>query len=284
MRNHARMQSIMLLLIGLLAAGSPAQTVREVPDGVEHAPVNTTCPVTTDEEVDPRFVLDYEGQQIGFCCKKCLTKFRQDPAAYLSALAGLTATQPGGLQPPGTDQIARGESEVAGSAAHAIHEAEPDHGESGHDHEHGVNEATLLDWLGKFHPPATHLPIGLLAGAVVAELGMILSRRVWFRHAAGFCLSLATVGAVVTATLGWLAGGFVLWDADWVQATHRWLGTGTAVMSVITLASFARMVRHSGVGRDVLWYRACLFFTASLIGAAGFFGGALVFGINHYAW
>jgi hypothetical protein len=27
-----------------------------------------------------------------------------------------------------------------------------------------------------------------------------------------------------------------------------------------------------------------LFLTAGLVGATGFFGGALVYGINHYAW
>jgi YHS domain-containing protein len=28
----------------------------------------------------------HEGQQIKFCCKKCLPKFEKDPAAYLSKL------------------------------------------------------------------------------------------------------------------------------------------------------------------------------------------------------
>lgn len=75
----------------------------------------------------------------------------------------------------------------------------------------------------------------------------------------------------------------MLTNDDWVQTTHRWLGTGTVFMTLLTLALLARASRAS-VPSGRLRFRLALFATAGLVGVTGFFGGALVYGINHYAW
>jgi YHS domain-containing protein len=36
-------------------------------------------------------MVDYKGQQVGFCCKSCIGDFEKDPAKYL---AKLKAAQP----------------------------------------------------------------------------------------------------------------------------------------------------------------------------------------------
>lgn len=272
-----------LLMLAVLVTPAWAQSSPPEQSGGDDGPVNATCLVTTDEAVDPRFTAVYEGKTIGFCCRKCLTKFQADPTAYVTNLPASfsPAAQDAGDPHEHADHDEGHEhADVAppASANAGTHEAE-------HEHSHeSEGRSTLAVWIGKFHPPATHVPIGLLIGAAVAEIGMIVTRKEWFRHAAGFCLALGTLGALGAATLGWFNGGVALWDSDWVQATHRWLGTGTAALSVVTLVFYLRMTRAKSGSHPAFWYRASLFITTSLVGAAGFFGGALVYGINHYAW
>jgi hypothetical protein len=48
-----------------------------------------TC-IVTDNALDsmgPPITLVHEGQEVKFCCKPCVGKFRKDPAKYLSKLA-----------------------------------------------------------------------------------------------------------------------------------------------------------------------------------------------------
>lgn len=274
-----------LVMLAVLAAPARAQSSPPDQPGGDDGPVNAMCPVTTDEPVDSRFTVQYEGHAIGFCCRKCLTKFQADPAAYVANLPVSFAPAAQDTKDPHEhtdhDESHEHADEATPASANAgTHETE-------HDHEHShesEGRSKLAVWIGKLHPPATHVPIGLLIGAAVAEIGMIFTRKEWFRHAAGFCLVLGTLGALGAATLGWFNGGVALWDSDWVQATHRWLGTGTAVLSLVTLVFYLRMSRAKSGSPPAFWYRACLFLTTSLVGAAGFFGGALVYGINHYAW
>lgn len=270
--------------------------------GVGGGPVNTICPVTTDEEVDPRFTVVYEGVTVGLCCRKCRTKFEQDPSAYVANL-------PVSFSQTGTSQDHRKEPtdghEHTSGDEHALHDsgdegdvprgdAEVQHqdevpgldeGGDGHDHAHSHDNASrsqLAVWIGKLHPPATHLPIGLLIGAVVAEFGLIATGREMFRHAMTFCLVLAGLGAIAASLLGWFNGGVVLWDNDWVQATHRWLGTASAVMAVVAAILALHATGAAQKRRGAL--RVVLLIAASLVGATGFFGGALVYGLGHYAW
>ena len=293
------LQLLVLLWGAVLYQPAWAQTSSPEPTGEGAVPVNTMCPVMVDERIDPRFTAEYEGATIGFCCRKCLTRFEQEPAAYVANLP-VSFNQEHAAQDHHA-HVAHERTESSG-----VDREEHDHDQSDadsltsngtvgehtdaaneHDHAHShdtESRARLAVWIGKFHPPATHLPIGLLVGAAIAELGMIATKRQFFRHAAGFWLVVAAFGAVAAATLGWFNGGFVLWDNDWVQATHRWLGTGAAAMTLVTVASFTRTLGAQPSGRTVFVYHVCVFMTTSLVSVAGFFGGALVYGINHYAW
>ena len=289
-------------ILAVLPHASRAQSPSPDSAGEGVGPVNVMCPVITDEPVDPRFTTEYDGVTVGLCCRKCLTKFEADPTAYINDIAEFSTV--------GLDDHTAHVNASRLDDQHADHDHDPpaeegtSHQESeGHQHredssmssstsqDNGHDHATdhdsgpkLTTWIGKLHQPATHLPIGLLIGAAIAEIGMIFTRKEWFRHAAGFCLALGTLGALGAATLGWFNGGVALWDSDWVQATHRWLGTGTAALSLVTLVFYLQMSRAKSGSPPAFWYRASLFFTTSLVGAAGFFGGALVYGISHYAW
>ena len=248
-------------------------------------PINAMCPVTTDEEIDPMFTIEYQGQTIGFCCKKCRTRFDKDPEAYLAELPMLQnaalVTQP--------ESSTHDETEPD-EHAHEHQDGADDHDETEpHDHAtgHGQSKsglAKLISWLGKFHPPTTHIPIGMLIGAALGEGLYILTKRDFFGNAGTFCVVVAAFGAIGAVTLGWFNGGFALVDDEWVQTVHRWLGTSTALATLLTSAMLIRCSQPGAKPNARLWYRISLFTAAGLVGATGFFGGALVYGLNHYAW
>jgi len=136
-------------------------------------------------------------------------------------------------------------------------------------------------WLGKFHPPATHFPVALLASAAFAELLLLRAPGQLPYHAVRFCVWVGGAGAVVTALLGWFFAGFRFVDDEWVMTAHRWFGTGTALWAVLTLFLCERAYRGA---RSRRLFRVALFGGAALVTATGFLGGSLVYGLDHYAW
>ncbi|QNN21791.1 hypothetical protein HED60_05725 [Planctomycetales bacterium ZRK34] len=159
--------------------------------------------------------------------------------------------------------------------------------ETDHDHVHDHGPASessfgrLINWLGKLHPMAVHFPIALLIAAAVAELLGMFTGRLWFSEATVLMVWFATITAVSAALLGWIFGGFRWGDEDWLMTSHRWVGTVTAAWSLVVLALLVQ-----GQRRKVAFsaYRAALFTGAALVGATGFLGGAMVWGLDHLAW
>jgi uncharacterized membrane protein/YHS domain-containing protein len=296
--------------IGVLLLGTNALAQADHDDGHEHEPapqaqeqaqpsdgiINTTCPVTTDEEVDPAFTIEYKGQTVGFCCRKCRTRFDEDPEAYLAELPMLQtvsmSTQDSDHDEGEAHEHDEGPAGDHDDGASGDHDeaagAEHDDGEE-HDHATGHGQektglAKLIPWLGKFHPPTTHIPIGMLIGAALAEGLYILTKRDLFRNAGTFCVVLAGFGALAAVTLGWFNGGFTLTDDQWTQTVHRWLGTSTALLTVLTVALLIRTSKAGAKPSSRFAYRVSLFVSAGMVGATGFFGGVIVYGLNHYAW
>ena len=135
----------------------------------------------------------------------------------------------------------------------------------------------LIAWLGNFHPPMVHFPIAMLVGAALAEILLMSTGREIFQHAARFCVWIGALSAVPTAMLGWFFGGFQVTDDEWIMTAHRWLGTVTVVWAIVLLAICERRGARGS-------YRLVVFTGAALAMATGFFGGAMVYGLDHYAW
>ncbi len=275
-----------ILAIGVLVLSASAWA--QAPSSTEI--INTMCPVTTDEEIDPMFTAEYMGQTVGLCCRKCRTRFEENPEAYLAELPMLQAVStaaPSGASSGNDSQPAAHDDSEPHEHAETTNEEHDD----SEDHDHAVDHAKgksgfakLIAWLGKFHPPATHLPIGMLIGAALAEGLFILTKHELFRSAGTFCVALASLGALAAVTLGWFNGGFVLVDDQWVQTVHRWLGTSTTALTLVTAALLVRASKNPSQDSARFAYRVSLFAAATMVGATGFFGGALVYGLNHYAW
>lgn len=282
------------------------------PSGYSDTLTNSMCPVLPDEAVDPEVFTTYRDKQVCFCCPKCRRTFLEDPEKYLSNLP-----QFGGSENAALDLGARGALTV--DAGHSHSEANDKHAEaeepgherheheggdddareesqaesglesSGHQHDHatGHGEAEGLDrfvrFVGKFHPVVIHFPIALLLGAALAELIAQFCRPIAFGEIGHFCLWLGALGAIVAAPLGWAAAAHARYPADLVQSLwwHRWMGTITAVLAVITVV-VAEVARKKPVGRLTKVYRILIFLIAGLVSVTGHFGATLIYGAGYF--
>jgi len=179
------------------------------------------------------------------------------------------------------------------NGSYTVHGAEPfapweeaiaperGHGEEENDVVPGSFGEKLLTWVGRFHLPAVHFPLALLATAALAELFLMITGGSCFDAVSRFCLMAGAATAIVAALLGWLHGGFRWTDDSWILATHRWLGTATAVVALLVMA-LGNVSRRSA--KFQVCFRLALFAAAASVMLTGFFGGALVFGLDHYSW
>jgi mono/diheme cytochrome c family protein/uncharacterized membrane protein len=139
----------------------------------------------------------------------------------------------------------------------------------------------ILQLLGKLHVLVIHFPIALIAAAAIAESVWIFQKRAGMSPAVRFCVLLGAAGAIVAAVLGWIHasyGGFGAESGHDLQL-HRWLGTAATLGAV--LAAVASEL-DTFVGRRSLLFRGVLFASAAVVGAAGHFGGMLVYGSDFF--
>ena len=136
----------------------------------------------------------------------------------------------------------------------------------------------LLDWFGRFHPIIVHFPIAFFPAALFTAI--VGRRRPAFSAPVQFLVVAGGVIAPISALLGWLNGGWTLWDADPLLAVHRWLGTGIGVGGLLlAIWAWKRPWEDRGGGMIL-----GLTLMTIAIAAQGWFGGALVHGAEHLNW
>jgi uncharacterized membrane protein len=138
--------------------------------------------------------------------------------------------------------------------------------------------ARLLDWLGRFHPMLVHFPIAFIPAALFTAI--VGRRRPGFAKPVQFLVVTAGVTAPFAMLSGWLSGGFELGLDDWMMQSHRWLGTGIGV-GAFALGVFALKRPEQDRGSGMIVGLSIL--TAAIL-VQGWFGGALVHGIDHLNW
>lgn len=243
---------------------------------------NDYCPVMLDEFTDPSYYVDHNGRRVYLCCQTCMFKFRRNPDLYIARLALMDAGLDASIivDPSEKDDDAgstdeqrdRGEGQEAGreSAPRAVQ----------------ATRSRVIVWLGKFHPALVHFPIALLSAGALAELLYLRTRRSMWRAAGAYCAVLGGLGAIVAAALGWASAGFTLVDKDTIRLIHRWLGTGVAVVAVAAMGTVSLTDGSDADGKpDAKLKPRVLVLLAGLSAmAAGFFGGAIVWGLDHYGF
>lgn len=138
--------------------------------------------------------------------------------------------------------------------------------------------ARLLDWLGRLHPIIVHFPIAFFPAALFTAI--VGRRRPAYAKPVQFLVVAGGIIAPIAAILGWFDGGFTLATDDWMLSSHRWLGTGIGV-GALALAIWAIRKPEEDRGSGMILGLGLM--TVAIV-IQGWFGGALVHGIEHMNW
>jgi len=236
--------------------------------------VNQYCPVTPDELAESYITTEYNGQTIGFCCKRCLRKFNAAPETYLANL-------------PLENADAQNVNNVSGLAHEENHDQNVTAGQDQPDeHDHSTDhadsdESPVLVFLGKLHVLSVHLPIALLPIAAILEILGITFRSQPIKFAARTNFVLGALSAIVAATLGWIAASQSHYPGDLINILtwHRWLGVSVASIGLVGLLGMLAMRKSETWG--VFIYRSAIFVLLVLVPVAAHFGGSLIYGKDY---
>jgi len=132
-------------------------------------------------------------------------------------------------------------------------------------------------FVGKLHILTIHFPIALLVAAAAAESWATVRRRVQPLEVVRFCLWLGAAAAVASAGLGWLHAHYMDEESEQLLLIHRWIGTAVGVLAPLVAAMAERDARQGARRTLIRWSIIGL---GLLVGAAGHFGGLLVYGAN----
>jgi uncharacterized membrane protein len=127
----------------------------------------------------------------------------------------------------------------------------------------------MLQFLGRLHILALHLPIGFLILSFLLELAARHSSPA-LRPAVGFSLFWGMVSAVVAAGLGYLLSLDGNYDSD-LLGWHKWLGIGTAGLSVVLYFLHKKAAAQRA-------YLPLFVLTMLVLAGTGHLGGSLTHG------
>jgi uncharacterized membrane protein len=136
----------------------------------------------------------------------------------------------------------------------------------------------LLDWLGRTHPVIVHFPIAFFPAALFTAV--VGRRRPAFAAPVQFLVVAGGIIAPIAAIFGWFNGGFSLSDSDPLMMFHRWLGTA---IGIFALALGIWAWRRPDKDRSAGMIAALAVITAAIV-VQGWYGGAMVHGMDHMNW
>lgn len=134
------------------------------------------------------------------------------------------------------------------------------------------------DWLGRLHPIVIHFPLAFFPAALFTAV--VGRRRPAYARPVQFLVVAGGLIAPVAMVLGWLTGGLTLTDTDPLLRVHRWLGTAIG-LSGLALAIWAWRRPEDDCRPGMVVALAGI--TAAIV-VQGWFGGAMVHGIDHMDW
>ena len=134
----------------------------------------------------------------------------------------------------------------------------------------------LLDWLGRTHPIIVHFPIAFFPAALFTAI--VGRRRPAFAAPVQFLVVAGGIIAPIAAVFGWLDAMNA--DPDPLLTVHRWLGTGIG-LAALGLGVWAW--RKPGDVRGTAMIASLAAITTAIV-IQGWYGGAMVHGIDHMNW
>ena len=136
--------------------------------------------------------------------------------------------------------------------------------------------ARLLDWLGRLHPVIVHFPIAFFPAALFTAI--VGRRRPAFAAPVQFLVVASGIIAPIAAILGWFDAMGA--EPSQLLTVHRWLGSAIGV-GALALAIWA--LRKPERDRSTAAIVALSVMTTAIV-VQGWFGGALVHGMDHMNW
>lgn len=139
----------------------------------------------------------------------------------------------------------------------------------------GTERAQLMQFFGRLHPLAVHLPIALLLLVPIIEIFGRTRRFAYLLPSSAFVLGLASVSTIVAAALGWSlarSGGY----SGTIVVQHMWSG-----MLVVACACVCWALCVSTKPHGHTLYVIGLTVTVATLSFAGYRGGQLAQGENH---
>jgi len=223
--------------------------------------INEYCPVTPEERIDETLTTQYRGETIGFCCKRCLRKFNQNPQLYLDELP----------------------LESDSHSAEHNHDSH-DHGDNEHDHatDHGETPVSffsrILAFIGKLHVLLIHFPIAFLMLSGITQIIADFKKNEFLLKLTHLIFSIGSISAIFAATAGWIAASNSTYTGDlyYVLETHRWVGTLVAFFSLAGLICL--LLAKKPIARIIL--RILILMPLVLVPLTAHFGGSLVYGTS----
>lgn len=136
----------------------------------------------------------------------------------------------------------------------------------------------LLDWLGRLHPMIVHFPIAFFPAALFTAV--VGRRREAFSKPVQFLVVAGGIMAPIAALLGWFDAGFDWASDDALLQPHRWLGTFVGILAAgLAIFAWRKPAQDRGPGMIV----GLSIITVAIV-IQGWFGGALVHGMDHMNW
>jgi uncharacterized membrane protein len=123
------------------------------------------------------------------------------------------------------------------------------------------------------HPPATHLPAGLIIGGFIFALIALIFNRKTLAQTARHCFSLALAMAVVTILLGYMDWQHRLSGVELFEIKMKLLLAGILLFLLLVAVVYAALSGTFGKTLVTI-YALCLLTVIGL----GYFGGELVYG------
>jgi len=140
----------------------------------------------------------------------------------------------------------------------------------------GAERAEWAQFIGRFHLLVIHFPIAFILLVPVLEIAGRSRRFGDLSVSIDFILVLATLSAIIAATLGWClarSGNY----SGWLVTQHMWGGVCVAVLCWLCWMLHMRVADR----RLNLMYACALVVTAGLVSWTGYRGGQLSQGENH---
>lgn len=136
----------------------------------------------------------------------------------------------------------------------------------------------MANWLGRTHAVLVHFPIAFFPAALFTAI--FGRRRPAFAKPVQFLVLAGGIIAPVAALFGWFNAGFDFATDDAMLGPHRWLGTAVGVGgAALAIWAWRRPEDDRGPGMII-----GLAVITAAIAVQGWFGGALVHGIDHMNW